>query len=556
LALASSPESRNARPEALLSGLMASLPFLLPVHRLPLPSFDSEWLAFLLGMGALAWRSLAGRACALPAMAAAPLALVLVLAAQAALGLLPYPAHAVMTAGILVWAALLMALARGAAADTGFWRTLGLTLLWGALANALAGMAQWAAPAEWLTSAIVPAAPGEGVYGNIAQQNHFAAHMALGLASALAFLAPGRARLLCMLVLATAMLLSGSRTALLFGALLVLATWHAHWRRVLAACGATAAVLVAAHAGLLGAQLGRLAALDQGAWPRLFFWRHAAAMFAAHPLAGVGFDGYAYALVQGLQPGEQVYGIDQYAHDLPLQLLATAGAAGFLAVAVPAALFLRRVAAAATRTRAQRWAALALGIVAIHSLFEQPLYYTYFLGVAALACGLLDPSSLRLPRMATGAPALVLLAAALAAGRDYADIVPILYGSERDDYARVALARRLHARSLFPGIADLAVPQAAVPTDAPAQQRLALNDRIARYAPVPEVLFRQAALLAESGQPDAAVAQLRQAALAYPRELPRYAGRYAALAARDPAHFAVLDRTARALLRADVSASH
>jgi len=52
-------------------------------------------------------------------------------------------------------------------------------------------------------------------------------------------------------------------------------------------------------------------------------------------------------------------------------------------------------------SRAQRtvyhwWGYALLGVLAIHSLLEYPLWYAYFLGVAALTLGMLDTTTYRL----------------------------------------------------------------------------------------------------------------------------------------------------------------
>lgn len=94
---------------ALAAGLMMSLPFLLPFHRLPLPSFESEWLALVLGLCAAILMVLASRAAVLhlPGVALAPLALAGVVLFQLTGADLAYASNALVFAAFLAWACIL-----------------------------------------------------------------------------------------------------------------------------------------------------------------------------------------------------------------------------------------------------------------------------------------------------------------------------------------------------------------------------------------------------------------------------------------------------------------
>jgi len=76
-----------------LCGLAWTAPLLQPYHRFPLTAFYSEWLAVALALAAALpllhrepWRD-----ATVPLVALAPLALIVVLAAQVVLGRVPYP---------------------------------------------------------------------------------------------------------------------------------------------------------------------------------------------------------------------------------------------------------------------------------------------------------------------------------------------------------------------------------------------------------------------------------------------------------------------------------
>ena len=544
---------------------MMSLPFLLPVHRLPVPSFEAEALALLLGLvaalGVLRLRP------HLPASALGPVALALVLALQLALGMAAYASDLLLPLALLAWSALLMVAGRSIVAVLGVAATCTVLAWWvlaGGVASAICGVLQWSGLATAAGALVWPGAPG-AVAGNLAQQNHFATQLALALASAAWLASVGRLRRLAACALALlllgAMMLSGSRSGLLYLAAIG-GAWFAagasrqrgaagdagparRWRHVLGAGAAVALLWAAAAAGLFGPQLVRLGQIGEGLGPRLFLWRQAWTMFAAHPWLGVGFDGFAWTLLGQLGPQDTRWGLDQYAHNLGLQLLAGCGLAGFAAVALPALAWLRRVLAYAGACT-HWWAWSVLAILFIHSMLEQPLYYCYFLGIAAVVAGMLDPHGRALAlqrwqRRASMAMVCVAMAALAVTTRDYDTLARQFYADARPlDGARLATLDRLHARTVFAPLAELIAPERIVGADAPAADRLALNSRLLHFAPIADVAFRQAALLAEAGLPAQAQVQLRQAARAYPADLPAYLARFDALASRDGSTFARL----------------
>lgn len=554
---------------------MSCLPFLVPLHQPPVASLPSELLALLLGclvLAATAWRRPASPL-PLPAIAVAPLLLAVLLLLQYALGMFAYGASALLPAVFLLWAGLLACAGQDAAgAEPGrLCDVLARWLLAGALANALAGLLQYGGHWQALGGLVAAPSPDarEGIYGNLAQQNHFASHMALGLA-ALAWLwrsrparpgAPtGGIRLAAAAAAATpavlllaALALSGSRSGWLYLAILGTALlWRAPAasasaapaapsarRRDLAICAGAAIVLaalaLAAWQGMLGPQLARLTRLGDPFGPRAFTWSHAWQMALAHPWLGAGWDNFAATLIAQLRPGEKVWGIDQYAHNLLLQLLAAGGWPALLALLLPMAWHLRHC------RRAPMLAWTVLGILAVHSMLEQPLYYAYFLGPAAFLAGAMARPALHCAvaaRHALAVAAVVLLFGIVRGARNYGEIREQVY--EAATPPTPALVQRLHQGSAFAPLLELALPGEFVAADAPVAQRLAFNDRVRHFAPIAEVEFRHAVLLAEAGRQQDAQAQLVRAARAYPAERPAYLARIASLAAQQPAPYAEL----------------
>ncbi|GAB2857001.1 hypothetical protein GCM10027277_26760 [Pseudoduganella ginsengisoli] len=557
--------------------LMASLPFLQPWHELPLTSFYAEWLAAvcgLLGMLFLLPRP-AASPLLIPGITAAPLALMALALLQVAADQFAYGASGVLLALYLLWAAALAVTGRTLAAAMGTAPLL-VRLAWalaaGGMVSALFGLLQyvgWWPAFGGLISTPQPVAD-YGVFGNLSQQNHFATYEALALA-ACAYLALAdrlalRWAIAAAMVLLAALALSGSRSMLLYlawmlaaaflllpltGRLLHLRRWLLMAVLVMLVAVTVLATVARISPTALGPQLTRLVSPQDGAFgPRMFYWSHALRMFIAHPWLGVGFDGFALQLEAQLT-APAPFAVDQYAHNLPLQLMAAAGLPGLVALAVPVLLLVVRL-YRQPRTMERLFVCGALGILLIHSMLEQPLYYAYFLGLAALFAGIADPSGRPLRANTVATLALVaMLVVAIKTARDHGAIREQFEGGEAaaDVALRTRTLHHLRSFSLLAPLSELIGPEVFVPGDAPAAARRALNERVLRFAPTDEVAFRHAALLAEEGRMKDAQAQLQRAALAYPLSAPDFVARIDALAAVQPAVYGALAAYGHQLVR-------
>ena len=560
-----------------LFGLLLCLPFLVPIHDMPLPSFYSEGLALLLGLAALLvwlyrspWQEI-------PQIVIAPLALLLVVLLQLALGMFAYRATALIMVLFLAWCSLLMLAGRSLASAFGVPRLL-TCLAWymlaGGVLNGLCGLLQygnlWQGFAGWVAAPVDEA--GAGVYGNVAQQNHFATHLALALAAAsyLCFTRQLHRALYagaCLLLFA-ALMLSASRSSLLYLlwiialslGLLTRAGLRQQGRKVvmiLLALGLVLALvlgLVFALAGHGVPQIDRLMTLLGGLGVRAYLWRHAFAMFQSHPVLGVGFDAFAYHLVNQLhalkEPSQ--WGIDQYAHNLWLQLLAVSGLLGFLALFVPGALWLRRQWKVVYSTEQMLlWA--WLGILLIHSMLEQPLYFSYFLGLAGLVLSLAETKAVPAPPGLRRAGLVVVvlgLALLFKTGYEYDQLESYFYSQRAMNgpealHKRAQIAKALQRYSLLAPLVELAAPAEFVPDSATPEAKIAFNQPVRHFAPVAETEYREAALLAEAGRVQAAQDQFDRAAYAYPGQTKVYLPRFFALAESDPEHYEALAAHAR-----------
>src|SRR6266850_8604099 len=104
-----------------LCGLMVAVPFLWPHHYFPFPSFYTEWVAFVLGLAALAAIGSAPsrHAVPVPAVCLGLFAFTAVLALQVALGQVAYPLRSAMGALYSIWAALMVLLGAWLAGELG-----------------------------------------------------------------------------------------------------------------------------------------------------------------------------------------------------------------------------------------------------------------------------------------------------------------------------------------------------------------------------------------------------------------------------------------------------
>lgn len=391
---------------------MVSGPFVLPFHTQPIPSFHSEWWAAALGLAATCGLWAARRELRLPWMLAVPGLLLAMLLLQFALGRLVFVQLGLLHALYLLWAGLLLVLGRHLANTLGLAAlvdVLAIALVLGGLAAAAAAIAQWlgiADAAPWVFPRL-----GGSIQANVGQSNHHAHHSFLAIASL--FHLRGRtwlSRPLFWLLLTTigfGTVLGSSRSVFLYALVVLGAVLLARGkdrRSPVAGLLVDAALLVpllvalsmlgtwAASAGGGGSEAPtsglRLYEQVSGSSARLAILRTGWAAFLESPWLGQGAGSYSWAsfvAATAHDPGAQ-FMVSEHAHNLILNLLVEFGAPATLAVlaalAAWAFAFLRQPWQAG-----HGWCAAVLGIGAVHSLLEYPLWYSYFLGPTALLLG-------------------------------------------------------------------------------------------------------------------------------------------------------------------------
>ena len=582
---AAGADSRGLTGAAIFStaaiGLMFTLPFLQPLHRHPLTSFYSEWLALALGLAALVplagrqwWRELA-----FPVTGFFLVAFGALLAIHQALGLVPYAGQTLIATLYLAWAVLLMVLGATLRREIGL-DTLAATLAWfllaGGVLGALIGVLQRYDMAAAFGPLVVSKV-GKAAYGNLGQPNHFAAYTTLALAALVYLHASGRLRLAFAaapaVLLVFALGLSGSRGAWAYLAILLIlallcarrtntgrrtpAIWMvalictfvaAQWLAMLTTPAAGGVAMVTSAERLFtSAQVGG---------DRLQLAREAWWMFLQAPLIGVGWGQFAWHdfSYRALTATAGIWWPFNNAHNIVLHLLAETGAAG-VALVVGATLQWLWAQRQAPFDLSRWWLLAVLGVLGAHSMVELPMWYAHFLGIAAVALG---AGSERNFAIVPEPRASVVVVALLAAGaiplysvqhayRDFERLY-VRDGTEPVGPERAAILSRAHRETVLRPYVEIALTFGIDVDRNRLRDKLELNGRVMRFAPIDVVAFRQAQLLALAGERDAARRQFAQAARAYPAEVQAAAYAVRAIAARHPAEMAPLLELAAEIL--------
>ncbi|MBK8015557.1 MAG: O-antigen ligase C-terminal domain-containing protein [Betaproteobacteria bacterium] len=552
-----SPSTRLA--VAALAAMMF-VPPLLPLGMEPIPSFEAEWIAALLGLvAAVAAFSGGGRRTVpLPAALLFPAAGALLLALQWWAGMTASTAMACLALAYLAWMALLTSLAARVLCDVGIRQAVewfAWALLLAAVTNSAVALVQWLHPAldsPWILP-VMHGRPG----GNLGQPNHLAIQMALGTASLAWLRARGRIResfaWLPAAMLACGLAVTGSRSAWLLAGLSVAGCW---WlgRRLDAGAAREArrVVLVVAaffvlldlgngllHAG--GAShsgIVRFETVHHDGEERLQIWRGAWRMFLDAPWFGQGHGHFAerFLAIAPELPAPRPTSMTLHAHNLPLQIAAEYGLAGLALTAAALLIWFVRVSKRpATPERA--WALGVAGILAVQSLVEYPLWYAYFLGPFAVALGAAEGHGLE---FGLGRAARWVRMGSLAVGAAILSTVVIDYRFLRsfDDVSRPAQASReavahlarMRGFSLLGAYAGVGLHRGIDFGPQWMSEKLALSEEVVVVFPLPDVVYRHALLLAAQGREDDARRWWRRAETSYPSLAARWrkaAGRHA-----------------------------
>ena len=509
-----------------LIGLMWVLPFLQPYRQFPLPSFYTEWLAFALGLGALSlllqkrfWNNLE-----LPRMALVPLVLYPLLLLQFVLGKIAYPEQVLLALLYLLWATFLILLGNILRREIGL-AAISTALAWclvaGGILSAMVALLQHY-QIHTFVDPLIAVKTSNAVYGNLAQPNHFADYTCLGLASLLFLYASGRLNWAVAAALGVLMLfvlaLSSSRSAWLFlFALLALSAWWYRRNQKNAALLIASVLLIPGFvlmqwvaqlpwfAAPLPAitSMQRLFDLASGSI-RLELWREAWFIFLQSPLLGVGWDQFAWQHFEFgvLFKSSGLSGMYNNAHNIVMQLLAETGLVGALVVVGGVVIWLHGLRRMAFDIYLW-WLLGLLVIIGIHSMLEFPLWYSHFLGIAALLLGLGETRFFRLELQRVGRISFVLMLAlgwvsATSLFYSYRNLEGVLYAKDLENLDAAGLEQfnqdmlRIHRTSLLAPYVELAYTGAIVLNKDDLSDKLELNTRAMHFAPISIAVFQQA----------------------------------------------------------------
>jgi O-antigen ligase len=557
----------------ILVGLMWVLPFLYYYHAYPLTTFYQEWGAAVLGLCASTfllvktyWKNPE-----VPRIVLLPISLMLLALLQFVLGMTEYFSQTLLFTMYMLWATLLMMLGKALRVTLGLpllTTVLAVFLLLGAELNALLGILQHFRWHTFLDS-VVTAKNGIAVYGNMAQPNHFANYITLGLVSL------GLLRLhmrswqavLLALPLLFVLVLSGSRSSWLY--LLALSVLAALWQHRDKSCKhlLNYTVLLLLGFGLMHwvvqlplftgstgsvTTIQRMLAGDTGGSIRLYLWHESWLIFTQFPLLGAGLGQFAWQHFQlaPLLHATNVTGLYNNAHNLFIQLAVEMGLSGLVVVLVTLGIWLRH-SIRVQMTLYHWWGYAALSVLFIHSMLEYPLWYAYFMGVTAISLGMLDNGgyNLELRRMGRLSVASILvlgLVSLVQWQQGYRQLERVL--TTRQKYADdTTVAQRmrdgllqLRGVVLLQPYTELFLNNWMEINAVDLDKKIAFNQSAIKFIPVSNVVYRRAWLLALANKPEEAQLQMERAIWAYPGDFKTQQKELTALAQKNPEHFAAL----------------
>lgn len=393
---------------ALWMGLALGIAYLLPNHYSPWVAFHQEFAAALAFIPVCLWASV--RARRWPATFWGGLALAAVPLAQHAAGMLSFGADAYL--GFLYLAGFALCALAGAqlVADRkegdplAAMEPLCLALLVAGLVSVAIATHQWLMM-QRLAVLVVDMPSWARPFANLAQPNHLATLLLMGMASALLLFeskAIGRATAAAAaVVLVFGLVMTGSRSVVLALIWLVPLVWHFSRRIALRARPLALAAFAGLHIALswMWPEINRLLLISADAGSmlervgspdvRFAYWRSMLEAVAMSPWLGYGWNQSLHAQIATALDFPPMHFVFESAHNFMLDLMLWCGVPLAAACGIALLLWVWRTARAVSSGPALA-ALLMVLIVFSHSLVEYPLKYAYFLLPVGFVMGGLD----------------------------------------------------------------------------------------------------------------------------------------------------------------------
>lgn len=537
----------------LFVALMCVVPFLIPHHRFPLTTFYGEWSASVLGLLAsmLLLRPITWQSFRLPVVALVPLGLMVIFAIQVPLGLVNYWQQNFLLGLYLLWAVLLITLGAELKREFGMQKVVSV-LAWAVLIGGILNILIVALQISGLELASVVVPHNQARNGaNISQVNHLANYLALALGSLIylyitAKIKPKFAVMLAILLLFP-IAMTGQRMGWLYVFILSIGGWlaaksfrnnTAHLRPWLLLLLVPAFVVVQLIipmlpiSGLPAMPTEKVVTGMQGSSIRLELIAEAWQIFLQQPWLGIGFAQFGWQDFLLAESFDQHAGWYHHTHNIVINLMVEAGVVGALLILAGFIYFVAN--AWRNPLTPERFLVYALlAVLAIHSSLEYPLWYAYFLGIAAIALGLGDEKfiewKMELGPIAMGALILFGAISLVNIGMHYYKLEDWFTRGQAKQVKPAEVDHMLDEmlvirnKSLLAPHIDFVVLRILPNVSEILPHKLAISSQVVKFIPGDKEVYQHATLLAMSGQLPAAQQQLKLALIRYPQ----YANQYA-----------------------------
>jgi len=548
---------RSTNSSLLLIGLMFLLPFIAVYHHLLMPSFYAEWIAAVLGVLAMLslLKNSTWQTTHIPQVSLIFLGLAAILGMQWMLDMLQSHQYALLVLSYLVWGFFLVFLGSHLRRELG-WEKIVTTLAWFLVAGGAISVIIVALQYALQSGFSIPFLPKLTGDGAVAQANHLADYMALATTSLVYLYAKQRislVRFFVALVLFIALLvISGSRSTWLYlGALTILGialqavaikqqSGTPQKRSLVRTCLLLIPVFAIVQSILHFTGIGALPterlfeaiSHADGFDLRWQIWHESWRMFLQSPWLGVGAGQTAWQSFLLLNTSGTA-GVFAHAHNLLLHLLTEMGIAAPLLVIIGLLAWIRGI-QWREFTLETWWMLGLLAVIGLHSMLENPLWYAYFLGIAAFLLGAGEEKhhAIKLPAVGQIAGRTVLAGLMLLGAVNLGSLV--IANAKLETYLHKALKGELsaqeetqyfsaldwvHQYSLLAPYAELMYAASITIDPAQIEDKLWVSQAALRFMPMRKIAYQHVLLLKLSGDHAGAVQQLRRTMRAYPGKI-------------------------------------